>query len=61
MKISVYTTQTWENADEDYPISIAPLYSAQGFLSLFINFSLGKTFKMLSSFNPNDICKKYQK
>lgn len=61
VKISVYTTQTWENADEDYPISIAPLYSAQGFLSLFINFSLGKTFKMLSSFNPNDILQEISK
>lgn len=61
VKISVYTTQTWKNSDEDYPISIAPLYSAQGFLSLFINFSLGKTFKMMSSFNPNDILQEISK
>lgn len=57
VKISAYTTQIWRNEEEEYPLSIAPLYSAQGFLSLFINFAIGKTFKMLSSFNPNDILK----
>ena len=55
VKISAYTTQMWRTEEEEYPFSIAPLYSAQGFLSLFIDFAIGKTFKMSSSFNPNDI------
>jgi len=61
VKISLYTTRTWVNYDAEYPISIAPLYSAQGFLSLFIDFAVGKTFKMMSSFNPNDILKEISK
>lgn len=61
VKISAYTTQTWINNDEEYPFSIAPLYAAQGFLSLFINFAMARTFKMLSSFNPNDILKEVSK
>lgn len=61
VKISAYTTQLWRDEEEEYPLSIAPLYSAQGFLSLFINFAIGKTFKMMSSFNPNDILKEISK
>lgn len=61
VKISCYTTQIWRTEEEEYPFSIAPLYSAQGFLSLFIDFSIGKTFKMSSSFNPNDILKEISK
>jgi len=61
VKISAYTTQIWRDEEEEYPFSIAPLYSAQGFLSLFINFAIGKTFKMMSSFNPNDILKEISK
>lgn len=38
-------------------LSIAPLYSAQGFLSLFENFARESGFHMMSSFNPNDILK----
>lgn len=36
-------------------LSIAPLYSAQGFMGLFENFARESTFRMLSTFNPNDI------
>lgn len=61
VKISAYTTQTWRTEKEEYPFSIAPLYSAQGFLSLFIDFALGKTFKMSSTFRPNDILKEISK
>ena len=61
VKISAYTTQMWRTEEEEYPFSIAPLYSAQGFLSLFIDFAIGKTFKMSSSFNPNDILKETSK
>lgn len=61
VKISSYTTQMWRTEEEEYPFSIAPLYSAQGFLSLFIDFAIGKTFKMSSSFNPNDILKEISK
>lgn len=61
VKISAYTSCTWVKADNEFPFSIAPLYSAQGFLSLFIDFSLGNTFKMSSSFNPNDILKEISK
>lgn len=59
-KISAYTTRLWSD-EVDKPLSIAPLYSAQGFLSLVINFSLESRFKMLSSFNPNDILKEISK
>lgn len=61
VKISCYTTQMWRTEEEEYPFSIAPLYSAQGFLSLFIDFAIGKTFKMSSSFNPNDILREISK
>lgn len=61
VKISSYTTQTWRTMKEEYPYSVAPLYSAQGFLSLFIDFAIGKTFKMTSTFNPNDILKEISK
>jgi fatty-acyl-CoA synthase len=59
-KISLYTEQIWANpTDESF--SIAPLYSAQGFLSLLINFSTGSRFKMISSFNTNDILREISK
>lgn len=61
VKISCYTTQIWRTEEDEYPFSIAPLYSAQGFLSLFIDFSIGNTFKMSSSFNPNEILKEISK
>ncbi|HHY31257.1 MAG: class I adenylate-forming enzyme family protein [Desulfobacterales bacterium] len=53
VKISKYTGAIWADED-DLPFSIAPLYSAQGFLSLFINFATEKCFTMIASFNPND-------
>lgn len=53
-KISMYTAKVW-TSKEDTPFSIAPLYSVQGFLSMLINLSVGSRFKMLSSFNTNDI------
>lgn len=56
VKISMYTTRIWAT-DKDKSFSIAPLYSAQGFLSLIINFAIENQFKMISSFNPNDILK----
>jgi len=60
VKISMYTTKVWAEK-EDTSFSIAPLYSAQGFLSLLINFSLESRFKMISSFDPNDILKEISK
>lgn len=59
-KISLYTQQIWTDP-EDQPFSIAPLYSAQGFLSLLINFATGSRFKMISSFNTNDILREISK
>ena len=59
-KISLYTKQIWATS-EDESFSIAPLYSAQGFLSLLINFSLGSRFKMITNFNPNDILNEISK
>lgn len=59
-KISLYTQQVWTDSDDE-SFSIAPLYSAQGFLSLLINFSIGSRFKMISSFNTNDILKEISK
>ncbi len=59
-KISLYTAQIWATP-EDKSFSIAPLYSAQGFLSLLINFSVGSRFKMISGFNTNDILKEISK
>ncbi|SHO53584.1 AMP-binding protein [Anaerocolumna xylanovorans] len=58
-KISKYSAEYW--ARNDSPLSIAPLYSAQGFLSLLINFAAENEFKMISSFNPNDILKEVSK
>jgi fatty-acyl-CoA synthase len=60
VKISKLTTEYW-SAGDDSSFSIAPLYSAQGFLSLFINFTAEICFKMISSFNPNDILKEISK
>lgn len=60
VKISLYTQAIWTDP-EDESFSIAPLYSAQGFLSLLINFSMGSRFKMISSFNTNDILKEISK
>lgn len=59
-KISLYTQQIWTD-ENDQPFSIAPLYSAQGFLSLLINFATGSRFKMISSFNTNDILREISK
>lgn len=59
-KISLYTQQIWTE-ENDQPFSIAPLYSAQGFLSLLINFATGSRFKMISSFNTNDILREISK
>lgn len=59
-KISLYTKQIWASEKEE-SFSIAPLYSAQGFLSLLINFSIGSRFKMISSFNTNDILREISK
>ena len=60
VKISLYSTKLWSE-DVDRPFSIAPLYSAQGFLSLLINFCTEERFKMISSFNPNDILREVSK
>lgn len=45
----------------DTPLSIAPLYAAQGFSSLLIQFSMGGYMTYMSSFNPNDILKRISK
>ncbi|WP_287389126.1 AMP-binding protein [Lachnospira sp.] len=58
--ISLYTAKVWTDC-EDSPFSIAPLYSAQGFLSMLIDFSVGSKFKMISSFNTNDILQEISK
>lgn len=42
----------------DTPLSIAPLYAAQGFLSLLIQFFIEGYMTYLSTFNPNDILKR---
>lgn len=60
VKISLYSTKLWSD-ENDKPFSIAPLYSAQGFLSLLIDFCTEDRFKMISSFNPNDILKEVSK
>ena len=60
-KISKYSAEYWCGDRQDKPFSIAPLYSAQGFLSLLINVATECPFKMISSFNPNDIMKEISK
>ncbi len=60
-KISKYSAEYWCAGHEERPFSIAPLYSAQGFLSLLINVATECDFKMISSFNPNDIVKEISK
>lgn len=42
----------------DSPLSIAPLYAAQGFLSLLMQFSCEGYMSYLSTFNPNEILKR---
>ena len=42
----------------DTPLSIAPLYAAQGFLSVLIQFFIEGYMTYLSTFNPNDILKR---
>lgn len=59
VKISLYATRLIMKGDTS--LSIAPLYSAQGFLSLLINFASENTFEMLSNFNPNEIIKEVSK
>lgn len=60
VKISLISAEYWWD-DTDLSMSIAPLYAAQGFLSVFINFASGRPFKMLSTFNPNDILNEVSK
>ena len=60
-KISKYSAEYWCAEQKERPFSIAPLYSAQGFLSLLINVATECGFKMISSFNPNDIVKEISK
>lgn len=60
-KISKLSAEYWCADRKDRPFSIAPLYSAQGFLSLLINVASECPFKMISSFNPNDIIKEISK
>lgn len=60
-KISKLSAEYWCSDRKDKPFSIAPLYSAQGFLSLLINVATECPFKMISSFNPNDIIREISK
>lgn len=58
VKISYYTSTLLNNSEnKEYPLIIAPLFSAQGFLSLLINFASESTFRVAASFSPNDILK----
>lgn len=61
VKISMISAAYWWTENNDCCMSIAPLYAAQGFLSLYLNFCSERCFKMLSSFNPNDILKETSK
>jgi len=53
---SLYTTKIWEMENE-VPLSIAPLYAAQGFLAMLIDFISGGAMHFISTFNPNEILK----
>lgn len=59
VRISLYSTRLFD--DNVKPFSIAPLYSAQGFLSMFMNLTVSKGFKMISSHSPNDILREISK
>ena len=52
-KIGEFTRS--QRSVEDVALSIAPLYAAQGFLAVLIDFLAGVTMNWISSFNPNDI------
>lgn len=55
---SLHTAQLW-NMQQEVPLSIAPLYAAQGFLAMLIYLIGGDaTMNFLSTFNPNDILKR---
>ncbi|PID59164.1 hypothetical protein CSB45_01825 [candidate division KSB3 bacterium] len=57
IETSVHTAQLW-HLTEEVPLSIAPLYAAQGFLAMLIDFiGGGATMNFVSTFNPNDILK----
>ena len=60
VKTSEYTAQLWKTENE-IPLSIAPLYAAQGFLAILIDFTIGSTIYFLSTFNPNQIIKSISK
>jgi fatty-acyl-CoA synthase len=51
---SDYTGKCWFD-ENDRLFSIAPLYSAQGFLAMLIDLVSGVSMKWLSTFNPRDI------
>jgi len=53
---SLHTTNTWGMKDE-LPLSIAPLYAAQGFLAMLIDFVGKGAMHFISTFNPNEILK----
>ncbi|MDP4177192.1 MAG: class I adenylate-forming enzyme family protein [Bacillota bacterium] len=55
--ISIYSALEWKMTENDTPLSIAPLYSAQGFLSVLLFLSSCGTVKYLTTFNPNMIIK----
>lgn len=60
VKISKYASEIWYDNNE-CPFAVAPLYAAQGFLGALVHFCAERTFKMNSTFNPNDILKEISK
>jgi fatty-acyl-CoA synthase len=53
---SLYCARLWRMREE-IPLSIAPLYAAQGFLAMLIDFVSEIAMHFLSSFDPNSILK----
>jgi fatty-acyl-CoA synthase len=53
---SLYSARLWAMRDE-IPLSIAPLYAAQGFLAMMIDFVSEIAMHFMSSFDPNSILK----
>lgn len=60
VKTSLATANTW-GIEGEISLSIAPLYAAQGFLAVLIEFTIGSTINFLSTFNPNEILKHISK
>lgn len=57
VKTSFYAAEDWNLFEKNGAIafSVAPLYAAQGFLAIFIDFVCGIAMKWTDSFSPNEI------